>query len=196
MPHSSDSKKNNNVLAHTLLLASIILKILVVVNATHAFAKECKVGYMYEYDRDSLIVTGVMYGTLVLVMCAGGASALADAEGCAKACFALVASTIAGSLVAFIALLGKVWDSNPSTTVIFYDAFWKNPVDCPTGIDSTWYGRAQVPLKYDAFCTMVILLLLACGTCCGGTGYLCSLCSGEKKKNTDDVEQPSVYSIA
>ena len=60
MPHSSDSKKNNNGLAHILLLGSIILKILVVVNATHAFAKECKVGYMYEYDRDSLIVTGVM----------------------------------------------------------------------------------------------------------------------------------------
>jgi len=183
MAHSED--KNNNGLAHTLLLASIILKIIVVVNANHDDATACKVGYMYEYDKDSLIVTGVMYGTLILVILAGGASALADAEGLAKAFFASLVLTIGSSLVAFIALLGKVWDSNPSTTVIFYDAFWKNPVDCPQGIDSKWYGWAQVPLKYDAFTMMIVLLLLACGSCCFGSALACDAYSGKKKNNTD-----------
>lgn len=194
MAHSED--KNNNGLATTLLLASLILKTLVVVNANHDDATACKVGYMYEYDKDSLIVTGVMYGTLILVILAGDASALADAEGLAKACFASLVLTIGSSLVAFIALLGKVWDSNPSTTVIFYDAFWKNPVDCPQGIDSKWYWWAQVPLKYDAFAMMIVLLLLACGSCCIGSGWLCSFCSSEKKKNNDGIAQTNVYSMA
>ena len=150
---------------------------------------------MYEYDQDSLIATGIMFGTLVLVMCAGGASAIADADGCAKACFASLAATIGGSVIAFITLLGKVWHSNPSTTVIFHEKFWKNPVDCPSGIDSKWYDWAQGLLKYDAFIMMIVLLFFACVFCCIGSGWLCSFCSSEKKKN-DSVERPSVYSMA
>lgn len=192
MPHSEDN--NNNGLAPTLLLASVILKIIVVVNATYSTAKECKVGYMYEYDKDSLIATGIMFGTLILVIFAGGASAIADATGFAKACFVSLVATIGGSLVAFVTLLGKVWHSNPSTTVIFYEEFWKNPVDCPSGIDSKWYGWAQVPLKYDAFSMMICLLFLACGSCCLGSALACDACSGKKKN--DSVERPTVYSMA
>ena len=86
MSHSSDDK-NNNSLAHTLLLASIILKIIVVVNANHDDATACKVGYMYLYDYESLIVTAVMYGTLVLLMWTGGMAAVTEAEGCVKGVF-------------------------------------------------------------------------------------------------------------
>tara|TARA_Y100001958_G_C21243589_1_gene572443 strand:- start:686 stop:1267 length:582 start_codon:yes stop_codon:yes gene_type:complete len=193
MAHSED--KNNNGLAQTLLLGSIILKIIVVANANHDDAKACKVGYMYDYDRDSLIVTGILYGTMILVMWAGGIAAVSEAEGCVKMCFTSLVATIAGSLVAFVTLLGKVWHTNPNTTVLFYNTFWKSPVDCPSGIDSKWYDWAQVPLKYDAFAMMVCLLLLACGTCCIGSAWFFSLCSGEKKKNTDAVRIDALSNV-
>ena len=191
MHSSSDENKSNNISSKLLTTVSLILKILVLVNANQSDADDCNIGYMYEYVKHSLIATAVIMALLLLIGWCGGISILSDAEGCLKISLVLMFSSIFGAIIAIIVLLGKIWHSNPNETILFYDAFWKTPVNCPSTIDSKWYDWAQVPVKYDAFTMMFMFLIIGIATCCLGTGGIVSFCANNKnnknnKNNTNN----------